>query len=263
MRISSCTPAGIDILTAIGGLELLVWGGGAEGECLPDDASLQDLAPDLILTGGAEAATTDVCPDATTISLQPTSIEEVLDDLIRVGDACGLGPAAARVMVDLRARYWDARNHVNAFVDGPRVAVLDGLDPLRLAGRWTPGMVLAAGGQPIGPLPGAPSQHIAPEFLLEAAPDRVILTGLTPTTPGIRAALHAVTSSAWWANLPAETRHTAAVLEDGPSFSRPGPALIPAFEWLVEWLQATAPTQASAAPQESPQAPDQRAPDAD
>ncbi len=245
MRVVSLTPTGIDILDAIGGLDLLVGQSGTPPEC-PDSNPLnvRQLDPDVILLASNpesenpadKHAFEGLCPDAKILTLAPSSIEEVLDDLVRVGEAVGLESAAATAMVGLRARYWDARNHVNAFIDGPTVAVLCCIEPLRLAGRWIPGMVTAAGGQPIGPCPGEPTTTMTASELIMAAPDRIIVMpiGTDPTTS--REQARHLRAMPWWHNLPAAQSDSVAVLDELVALNRPGPELISGFEWLVTWI---------------------------
>ena len=80
---------------------------------------------------------------------------------------------------------------------------------------------------------------VALDELLAAAPQRIILCpcgdGLDATTRE----LPALVAQRWWPLLPAvmsaDPDHV--VVVDGNSmFSRPGPRLVDAFEWLVGWI---------------------------
>ncbi|MDP7070659.1 MAG: ABC transporter substrate-binding protein [Phycisphaerales bacterium] len=217
MRVASLTPAGTDILEAIGGLGLL-------------DTSGHAADADVVLLGEPQAARFG--PSATVVFVHPRSIEDVLDDIVRVGEACGLAAAADRVMVALRARYCDAQNAVNAFVDGPTVAVLTALNPLQAAGFWVPGMVVAAGGRPVGPPPGDPPRVMTPDQLAQARPDRLVVATAEATAA---AQIEAIRKTPWWSRLPAVKQGRVAV-RGGGAFTRPGPRLIEDFEWLAAWL---------------------------
>ncbi len=214
-----------------------------------DRHAFEALAPTLVLTQRScrvcSAAIDTVAEHAAhcgaeVLTLDPSSVEDVLDDIVRVGDACGRPEAATDAMVHLRARYWDARNYVNPYLDGPRTAVIEWASPLYLAGHWTPGMIEAAGGAPIGPAAGAPSSPIDPDLLVQARPDRVIIAPCGTTPEEATAQARTLRSQPWWQTLPAARTHDVHILDGRRSFSRPGPGLIDVFEWLVQWLSPRA-----------------------
>ncbi|MCL4212028.1 MAG: hypothetical protein KJZ68_15350, partial [Phycisphaerales bacterium] len=101
-----------------------------------DVERLKALRPDLILTQDlCEVCSIDlntvrmvagsIDPPPRVLSLDPRTLEDVFDDLLRVGEAAGLQDSARDAMVALRGRYWEARDHVNTYLDGPEVAFLE------------------------------------------------------------------------------------------------------------------------------------------
>jgi len=64
------------------------------------------------------------------LSLNPRNIEQVFDDLLRIGAACGLESESQQTVVELRARWWSARDHVNQLVSGPVTLLLEWMDRL-------------------------------------------------------------------------------------------------------------------------------------
>ena len=187
--------------------------------------------------GAVQQLCKELTPTPAICSLNPRSIEDIFDTVIEVGQACGHTEDAARIMVALRARFCDARDHVNPYVDGPRTAVIEWTDPLHLAGLWTPGMIAAAGGLPIGPRPGEASHAIDPSVLIEARPERIIIAPCGVALDNIEPHLDALRATDWWHALPAVQNSHVQVLDGTSSFSRPGPRLIDVFEWLVPWLR--------------------------
>ena len=122
--------------------------------------ALADLRPDLILTqdlcrvcalpsGQVEDALGYLGCQADVLSLDPHSLDEVLDSILAVGQRTGVPERAARLVGELRARL--AR--IAAAVAGrrrPKVAVIEWVDPPFTAGHWIPDLVSAAGGEPVG-----------------------------------------------------------------------------------------------------------------
>lgn len=208
---------------------------------------LQSLRPDVILTQDLcdvcsidlntvrqVAATLD--PQPAIVSLNPTSIDDVFDDMLRVGEAVGLAEQARHAMIELRERYWVAREYVNAYVPGPEVAVLEWMDPLFVAGHWTPQLVQDAGGVHSLNKPGAKSRQIAPEELLEAAPQRLVICPCGYDLAAIERELPALQNQRWWKLIPAVQDGHVALVDGNQMFARPGPRLVDALYWLVGWI---------------------------
>jgi iron complex transport system substrate-binding protein len=157
---------------------------GADLYTLHADA-LAGLAPDLILTQDlcrVCALPSDHVGDALdhlgcradVLSLDPYTLDEVLDTILAVGARTGVPDRAEQLVVALRARL----GRVAAAVEHrpkPRVAVVEWVDPPFTAGHWVPDLVHAAGGQPVAAHPGARSAQTTWQEFTDAAPDVVIV----------------------------------------------------------------------------------------
>lgn len=215
-----------------------------------DERLLAELAPDVILTQNlcevcsidlrtVERVAASLPTRPSVVSLDPKTVFDVFDDLLKVGAAVGLAERAERAMVDLRARYWSAIDFVNPYVPGPEVLFLEWCDPPFVGGHWTPGLIEAAGGKHSLNTLGAKSRRVSPEEILEAAPERVIVAPCGFDLARTRVDFDALTRTRWWPLLPAvlDGPPRAVALVDGNQmFNRPGPRLVDAFEWLVGWL---------------------------
>lgn len=224
----------------------LAEGAGASLYALDGDA-LRALRPDVILTqdlcavcsidlGTVRAIAAALDPSPTILSLDPASVAGVLDDVLRVGEAVGRRDAGHAAMVRLRERYWTAVDYVNAFVDGPTTLVLEWLDPIFVAGHWTPAMVEHAGGRPLLAEAGAASRQVGFDEVVAAAPERIIVAPCGFDLDRTRAEWRALAERDGWREL-AAVRSGRVVLMDGNALlSRPGPRLVEVFRWLVAWL---------------------------
>ena len=262
MRVVSLLPSATELLIEVGGSDLLV---GRSHACdLPrdlthvpmltrgnlcelDESLLAELAPDVILTqdlGLVDAKTVarvaaSLRNPPRIVSLDPKSIFDVFDDLLRVGEAVGRAADAERSMVALRARYWSAIDFVNPFVPGPEVLFLEATDPVCVAGHWTPSLIEAAGARHSLNAAGAPSRRVDIEDILAAAPDRVVICPSGLDLARVREECSALERTRWWPLLPAvmDAKPRSIALIDGKHmFNRPGPRLVDAFEWLVAWI---------------------------
>ena len=229
--------------------EALKDGGGA-GLYRLDEAALVALRPDVILTQDlcevcsidlrtVQRVAASMRPEPRVVNLNPGTILQVFDDLLRVGDAVGLHEGAQRAMVEMREAYWSAIDFVNPYVPGPEVLFLEWCDPPFGGGHWTPELVQAAGGRHSLGSAGAKSRQLSPEEIIEAAPERVVIC---PCGYGLERAweeLEVLRRTRWWSLLPAvmeERPRAIAVVDGNQMFNRPGPRLVEAFQWLVGWL---------------------------
>lgn len=132
-----------------------------------DEGALADLDPDLVLTQDLCA----VCAVAVTevddalahlgcraevVTLDPSSLEEVLASIAAVGRALGAEQEAGQLIASLDERLVALRG---ALAGAPRrrTVVLEWTDPPFSAGHWVPDLVVAGGGEPVLADPGADS----------------------------------------------------------------------------------------------------------
>ncbi len=149
------------------------------------EQALAALDPDLILTqdlcrvcalpsGQIENALDYLGCRAEVLSLDPRSLDEVLDSILEIGTRTGAVARAERLTAELRSR----RDRITAQVAGrprPRVALVEWVDPPFTAGHWIPDLVTAAGGLPVAARPGVPSAQTTWAAVAAEAPDLVLV----------------------------------------------------------------------------------------
>jgi iron complex transport system substrate-binding protein len=129
-----------------------------------DRAALAAIDPELILTQdlcrvcalpatSVEAACQAIGVDAEVLSMDPHSLDDVIDSVSAVARAAGVVEAGDELGRALRARL-EAVEQAVAGRPRPRVLVLEWTDPPFLAGHWVPELVRRAGGRPVGALEG-------------------------------------------------------------------------------------------------------------
>lgn len=230
-----------------------------------DAPLLRDLRPDLILTqdlcavcsidlASVRRLAAELRPSPAILSLNPHSFEDVLDDVLRVGAAVGLPDRATDTVVALRERFFRSSEWVTPYVEGPRALLLEWTDPLFVGGHWTPQLIERAGAShplnPTEPMAGAgagegghmafrvagPSRRISPEAISAAAPEAIIIAPCGFDLARTEEDHRALREQPWWRALPAVRGGRVALVDGAQMFSRPGPRLVDAFEFLVGWL---------------------------
>ena len=131
------------------------------------EQALADLRPDVVLTQDlcrvcalpserVEDALSYLGCQADVVSLDPHTLEDVLETITTVGVSTGRAEQASVLVASLRQRLEAVRTAV-ASAPRPRVLVLEWIEPPFSAGHWVPDLVTAAGGEPVGAAPGARS----------------------------------------------------------------------------------------------------------
>jgi iron complex transport system substrate-binding protein len=178
------------------------------------------------------------------LSLSPSTLDEMLADIERIGEAVGRSLEAANLVSRLRARLDAVLLQVAQAGKHPRVACLEWLDPLFAAGHWVPEMVAYAGGVDVLGTPGSPSAQITWAQVQAAKPDVLVIMPCGFSIERTKQELHRLTAHAGWRKLPA-VRHGAVFLVDASSyFNRPGPRLIDGIEMLAACLHPSLPQAA-------------------
>jgi iron complex transport system substrate-binding protein len=211
------------------------------------DNLLRQAQPDLILSQDlchVCAVTPDQLHDAlcsmprqpTVLTLNPSAVHDVIDDVVRIGDAANRSTEGHRLAAHLRDRLEAVHARVQRIAHRPRVVCIEWLSPLYAAGHWVPEMVQLAGGQDVLAQPGSPSRVVTWNEVLAAAPDVLIVMPCGFSVERTQEELFQLMQQpGQWRLSPDLEQHT--FLVDAASyFSRPGPRLIDGVELLAAIL---------------------------
>jgi iron complex transport system substrate-binding protein len=215
-----------------------------------DREALTALAPDLIVT----QALCPVCAVSYTevaelaeqmpgrprvVSLDPHTLGETLEDVHTLAAATHRRERGAELVREATVRIERTRLAVSDR-PRPRVVALEWLDPVYIAGHWTPELIELAGGRDVLGSPGGPSTTVSWEAIIAAEPEIVVVMPCGYDAP--RARTEALDHARELAALAA--RHVVAV-DASAYFSRPGPRLIDGLELLGHILHPECLPQAS------------------
>jgi len=150
-----------------------------------DVERLAKAAPDLVVTQAVCAVCAvsydDVVAVAARIpsrpsvlSLDPDSLDEVLADAVRLGEAVREPEAGAALAGQARRRLQWVRDAVSG-VERPRVLALEWLAPPFVGGHWVPEMIELAGGQAVLGRPGTRSRPAEWDEVRDSRPEVVVV----------------------------------------------------------------------------------------
>jgi iron complex transport system substrate-binding protein len=197
----------------------------------PDLIVTQALCPVCAVSYDEVAALAETLPSAPrVIALDPKTLGETLGDVRTIAQATERRDTGVDLIRAAAARI----DRVKLAVRGqprPRVAALEWLDPVYIAGHWTPQLIELAGGEDVLGLPGEPSQTVSWEELAAARPDVVLAMPCGYDAP--RAHAEAV---AYERELAALQAQRIVAVNASAYFSRPGPRLIDGLELLAHIL---------------------------
>lgn len=204
-----------------------------------DVEALRKVAPDVLITQDLcavcavglddvrKAASEVLGKDVQIVSLAPKRLDDVWNDVVRVGEALGLGMTAQAIANGFRSRVGATarRAEVAAASGRPKVLAVEWIDPVMVGGLWMPDLIELAGGDAIVGKAGEPG--VVLEDDAEVAPDVVIVKPCGFDLPTTLAELATADIRKRWPN----ARWYAA---DGNAyFNRSGPRLVESLEILA------------------------------
>jgi iron complex transport system substrate-binding protein len=207
-----------------------------------DREVLEEVEPDLIVT----QAVCEVCAVAyddvvavaeemehppRVISLDPTTLGEVLADVRRLAEAADAAAAGGRLLGELADRIDAVGAAIEGVEERPSVAALEWLDPVYVGGHWVPQLIEMAGGlDPLG-MPGEKSRVAEWDEVAGAQPEVVVAMPC-----GYDAGRAAEEAESYAERLAALGARRVVAVNASAYFSRPGPRLVDGLELLAHLL---------------------------
>ena len=210
-----------------------------------DTDLIQRIQPDLILTqdlcrvcavptGDVEDALGVLGCHADVLSLDPHTVDDVLDDVVRVGEYTERAAEARLLVDDLRRRMALVEERTRNLAPVSTFP-LEWLEPPFSGGHWVPDLIVRARGTPVLCAPGEHSRPLRWADVGAAQPEVVVFM---PCGYDLAAAAKESQGLAGVAELretPAWRDGRVWVVDATSYFSRPGPRIIDGLE-LLAWV---------------------------
>ena len=213
-----------------------------------DGALLRRLRPDLILTqelcevcavGAGSVFETaarylDYAPEI--LSIRPAGLDDIFENIGRIGAAAGAPERAAGLVAELRGRAGYVAGRAAADGHRPDVFCIDWLEPLRNTGQWTPELVELAGGHEGLAEKWGKSREVGWDEVIAYQPDYVMVMPCAFDMERAIAETARLAERAEWQALDA-VRQGRVYVFDGQIPSRHGPRVIDVLEGLAEAIR--------------------------
>jgi iron complex transport system substrate-binding protein len=206
-----------------------------------DAERLEELEPDLIVTqelcpvcavsvDDVRAVAGTIPSQPQVVALDPHTLGESFGDVRTIAQLTRSREAALDLIARQRARIDAVRVAVRKAERIP-VAAIEWLDPVFVAGHWTPQIVELAGGIDVLGLPGEPSEQSTWETVAAAAPRVVVAMPC-----GYDAERSLAEASAYADALRTVGAERVVAVDASAYFSRPGPRLVDGLELMAHIL---------------------------
>lgn len=210
---------------------------------------IKTLAPDVVVT----QAQCDVCAvslkdveealedyldkQARIISLQPNSLDDVLNDITTIANALNVQQTGADLVENLQERV-DIIKHKLKFIDSkPTVACIEWLEPLMISGNWVPGLVNIAGGTPVLAQEGKHSPYIEWDDVLQQDPEIIVVMPCGFSIERTMREINLLLDRPGFASLKAVKNDRFYIADGNQYFNRPGPRIVDSIEILAEIIR--------------------------
>ena len=216
-----------------------------------DVEKLKELNPDYIIT----QAQCEVCAvsfsevenivnqnlnkNTKIISLQPNTLNDVFNDIKKVAKELNLENKINKKLINnLDIRLKKIKETTSKQKIKPKVACIEWIDPLMIAGNWIPEMVDIAGGANILGKSGNNSHWIKFDEIIKQDPEIIIFLPCGFDIKKTKEELYSLLKKNHnWQNLKAFKNKKLFIADGNQFFNRPGPRLIESLEIFAEIIQ--------------------------
>jgi iron complex transport system substrate-binding protein len=216
---------------------------GGEPIYVLDRDLIQRIQPDLILaqdlcrvcavpSGQVEDALKELGCRSEVLSLDPNTIDDILDCILAVGRATGMDARATDLVDGLRHRI-ESVKRTALRLPAIRTLCLEWSDPPYVAGHWIPGMVEMAGGTNLLRTGTEPSTRVTWRQVADSMPEVVVFMPCGYYLQEAEAEAEGLRSVHDFAATPAARSGDVFAVDATSHFSRPGPRIVDGLEVLA------------------------------
>ncbi len=208
-----------------------------------DEEVLKKVNPELIVAQGI----CEVCSPYTSkinravellggktqvLVLDPSNLDDILQDIIKIGNKVGRQEKARDFVVQLQKRIDYIKNIPK--ISRPKVVCIEWLDPLFTAGHWIPQMVEIAGGTNGISSTGDKSRRMEIDEIVKFDPDILVLIPCGFDVKRTILEYDKLLENENWSSLKAVKQGEVYAVNSNEYFSKPGPRTVVGLEILAK-----------------------------
>lgn len=205
---------------------------------------IQQIQPDVILTqdlcrvcavptGQVEEALQMLGCSAEVVSMDPQTLEDVLDSFLEAGKVLGAEDRAADLVEGLSQRI-DAVRQASRTLPTVSALALEWADPTFAGGHWVPQMVEYSGGTNLLGESGGKSRTVTWKEIADANPEVIVFMPCGYYLEEAEEQGRMLFQNSFFAETPAAQEGSVFAVDATSYFSRPGPRLIDGLE-IMAW----------------------------
>lgn len=213
-----------------------------------DKDKIQSLKPDVVITQAqcevcavsekdVELALADLLAQQTKlISLAPNTLSDILREIKEVAVFLDVEEQGNILVEDLEERIDIVKHKLKFFPDKPKVAVIEWLSPLMVAGNWIPELVEIAGGNPVLAENGKHSPFVEWQQIYDENPEVIIIAPCGFTIGRTLQEIDLILNLPGWRDLNAVKNNRIYIADGNAYFNRSGPRIVDTIEMLAEMI---------------------------
>ncbi|ETX02324.1 MAG: hypothetical protein ETSY1_04080 [Candidatus Entotheonella factor] len=210
-----------------------------------DAEQLRAVAPDVIITQDqcevcavsyaevTQAAQAFCGPHVEVVALIPNLLQDIWADMRSVGRATGRLPEADALLAACFERVNTIIAETIMIPEPPRVAAIEWIEPLMLAGNWMPELIQLAGGRDGLCKPGSPASVVDWEALRAYDPEVLAIMPCGYPLEKTMSEVPALMRLPGWETLAAVREGRVYAVDGHAYFNRPGPRIVDSLELLT------------------------------
>jgi len=213
-----------------------------------DRELIKQLKPDVIITqtqcevcavsfADVEKALENLLDEPVEIiSLEPDNLNAVFTDIKTVSEVLGVSERGADLLERMQERLDLIQHKLKFITQKPTVACVEWLEPLMMAGNWTPEMVEIAGGQSVLAQSGKHSPAIEWIDMFEADPEIIIVMPCGFNIERTLKEMDLMLQQHSFRDLQAVKDNKLFIADGNEYFNRSGPRIVDSVEILAELI---------------------------
>lgn len=213
-----------------------------------DKDLIKSLKPDFIITQNqcevcavsekdVEDALNDlVDTNVKLISLQPNTLNDILREIKEIAVQLNAEERGNQLIEELEERIDIVKHKLKYFPEKPKVAIIEWLSPLMIAGNWIPELVEIAGGKSILAENGKHSPFVEWQQVYDENPDVLIIAPCGFKINRTLQEIDLLLNQPGWRDLDAIKNNRVYIADGNAYFNRSGPRIIDTIDMLAEMI---------------------------